>query len=388
MPTDGPSEAWSIRFENGEFIASDPTGDVEVSITTPLSVDTTFEGMPFEIHTFARRALMENSIHPVHLTGVIRGEQPRIGLMVPANALGSVEHDKAEKQFFRQYAYMAIKLALEGLARESPAILQAQLERAESVAFADLFDDNVCFLILSKSTLDAVDNFELDRILPSLIQYGYVPVSACRPSELAWVGTPPESVKIKVSLVSEDIESAQIVAKLLTLSATSSPSLLTQFFYLYQVFEYLMESVMRHRLPQVVQEMIDGLQSGTASARDQFDLLGDEIREKGRLKLLLDKYSNCSGSLREFSLASCEFLDARAIKADPGIEAVYKVRNFLFHQARNLPSHDDPLLANVVDAFSQFLPSLLETYKHPVATPAVLEQANETVAGTPQHAGL
>ncbi|MCD5340610.1 hypothetical protein LR392_00030 [Arthrobacter sp. AK04] len=349
------------------FKAMDPTGDLEVSISTPLTLNPAFEAMPFSIHSFAMKDLRESSIHPVHLAGVVKGDPPRIGLMVPANALGSIEHDEAEKPYFQQYAYMAIRLALADLLAKSPGILEDHLDGSEPLLFSDLFHDNICFLVVSESTLSEVPNFGLDRILPSLIKYGYVPAGACKPADLEWIGAPPESQKIKVSLVSEDVENSNIVAKLLTLSATSSPSLLTQFFYLYQVFEYLMESVMRHRLPLVVQEMIDSLQNGTASARDQFDLLGDEIREKGRLKLLMEKYSDCSSSLREFGVAASDFLDARGIKSNQGIEAVYKVRNFLFHQARDLPSHDDPLLANVVEAFSQFLPSLLESYKHPSA---------------------
>lgn len=361
--------AWKVEFnEDGEFVVTNPQGDLEVLVETPIEVVPSFENMEFELHSFVVRDLKESSIFPVILKGSVRSESTRIGLMVPANALGSVEHSEAQERYFREYAYITIKLALKQLGETSPEVFEAFVDQPEPVLFSDLFHDNISFFALSCSKVPEAVDFSMDRIVPSLIGYGYVPARSCKPSEVTWTGVPPNSGgKMKVGLTSGQIDNPEMMAKLFTLSATSGPSLVTQYFYLYQVFEYLMESVMRHRLPLVVQTMIQDLESGTASAKDQFDLLGDEIREKGRLGLLVTRYSDCASSLTEFAAASQDFLESLGVAAKPGIDAVYKVRNFLFHQARNLPSHEDPLLAKVVEAFSQYMPALLETYKNPPA---------------------
>jgi hypothetical protein len=385
METKPTRDGWHVRFRDGVFLVAHPQGHLEVAVITPVEVTTGFEGMEFTLDAFAKRDLKENATYPVLLRGGTGSGTPRIGLMVPANALGSVEHSQAAETYFRDYSYVAIKLALEYLSRVSPHVLEAFVDQPEPVLFSDLFDDNQSFLVLSCSKIPQQSAFSIDRIMPSLVDYGYVPTHFCKPSELAWAGSPPQAKNIKVSLISEDLDNPQMLSKLLILSATSSPSLVTQFFYLYQVFEYLMESVMRHRLPLVMKNMIRSLESGTASAKDQFDALGDEIREKGRLKLLVRDYSHCQADLDEFSLASQDFLSSLNITSSPGIDAVYKVRNFLFHQARNLESHDDPLLKKVVEAFSQYLPKLLETYKNPASPedPSVDVARGQVVEGVP-----
>ncbi|MHA7275738.1 hypothetical protein ACX80O_04305 [Arthrobacter sp. Hz1] len=364
MGTVSTQEGWGVSFDGGSFVVSHAGGDLEVLIATPIEVTPDFESMKFEIHVYAKKELKESAIFPVHLKGAAPGGGPRIGFMIPVNALGSVDHGRAEEKYFRNYSYMAIKLALEYLAEKSPEVFESFAGETQPILFSDLFDDNVSFLVLSRSKIPDEIDFSMDRILPSLISYGYVPAASCSPAGLDWAGSDPTS-KVNVSLISEHLDNPQMLSKLLVLSAVSSPSLVTQYFYFYQVFEYLMENVMRHRLPLVLQEMVTNLQGGTSSARDQFDRLGSEIRERGRLKLLVSRYSNCASDLSDFALVSQDFLESLQVESKPGIDSIYKVRNFLFHQARDLPSHDDPLLAKVVDAFSQYLPSLLRTYANP-----------------------
>ena len=359
---------WNVTFDGTDFIATEISSGVDIFITTPVKLNTRFNLNRFAIYEFMKRDLKESSIHPVH---VVRGQgddQPRVGMLIPANALGSDDHDEANREYFQSYSFVAINLALQALVVENPQVLDNIAAESGTVLFSDLFDDNVCFLVISLDNAAKIESFEVVDTLPSLVSYGYVPAGLCTPSELEWVGSPPLSKKVKVTLTSSSIDNSDLIARLITLAVTSGRSLVTQFFYFYQVFEYLMESVMRHRLPLVLKDMVKSLDSGTASVREQFDLLGDQIREKGRLKLLVGEYSDCSKALSAFGLVASQFLAERSIASDPGIDAVYKVRNFLFHQARDLPSHDDPFLADVVLSFAEFLPALLASYRLPEAS--------------------
>lgn len=356
---------WEVAFDGTDFVASNTSLGVDITITTPIRVGTAFDVERFAVHEFIKRDLTESSIHPVHIIKAKGGDQPRVGMLIPANALGSDDHDEAGEQYFKDYSYVTMLLALQRLAAEDPHIFNNVANDRQTIPFSDLFDDNVSFFTVSLDNAATIESFDISRTLPSLVSYGYVPAGLCSPRELEWIGSPPSSKKVKVTLTSASIESSELIARLITLAVTSGRSLVTQFFYFYQVFEYLMESVMRHRLPLVLNDMVKSLGSGGTSVREQFDLLGDQIREKGRLKLLASEYSDCSKALYDFGLVSSQFLAERGITSDPGIDAVYKVRNFLFHQARDLPSHNDPFLADVVSAFADFLPVLLASYRLP-----------------------
>lgn len=367
MDTISEVPEWTVDFDGTNFVVTNISSGVDIIITTPVKVDTGFKVDRFAAYEFMKRDLKESSIHPVHVMGGQGDDQPRVGMLIPVNALGSDDHDEANRKYFQCYSFVAINLALQALVAENPQILGNIAAEGRTIPFSELYDDNVCFFVISLDNAARIESFEVVGTLPSLVGYGYVPAGLCMPGELEWVGSPPRSKKIKVTLTSSSIGNSELIARLITLAVTSGRSLVTQFFYFYQVFEYLMESVMRHRLPLVLKDMVKSLDSGTASVRDQFDLLGDQIREKGRLKLLVSEYSDCSKSLSDFGLVASQFLSERGINSDPGIDAIYKVRNFLFHQARDLPSHDDPFLADVVSAFAEFLPVLLASYRIPEA---------------------
>ncbi|MCZ9884535.1 hypothetical protein NFJ07_22400 [Arthrobacter sp. B2a2-09] len=285
--------------------------------------------------------------------------------MVPANALVSIEHDFASKSFFHQCAYLIVKFVLEESMMGRSRIVEA-IESRSTLLLTDLFDENVCFLLISSTEIENVPNFSLNRILPSLVAYGFVPAETCSPAGLAWRSALPQGQKkLHLSLTSGDVDNHDIVSRLCVLAAISAPSTLMQFFYFYQIIEHLLEGVLRHRLPIFARTLIANLEQGSGNLHDEFLTVHEQMREKFRLKLLVTQYSDCTTSLDDLSLASTEFLRSLHLKEQLGIGAVYAVRNFLFHQARNLPAQGDRTLDEVVEAFAQFIPALLETYNFP-----------------------
>jgi hypothetical protein len=354
------SRSLTVDFLDNSFIVRSVPPSVEICVETPLLLDSGFEGREFDVHTLALRDLHENSILEVNLGG------QRIGLTVPANALASNDHDHASKMFFRQCAYVIMKKVL----KDAAPSLRSRLESADlglPVLFSDLFHDNVCFLLLDKAALRSFDNFHFDRLLPSLAFRGFIPIENCDPDALVWRSALPEHKKLHVSLVSGDVDGAHIVARLYILAAMAGPSKLLQFFYLYQIIEHLLEAVLRHRLPQFARAMMASLAVGASDLHDEFLIMNEQMRERVRLKLLVNDYAECRSSLDELGAAASALLNALHLREQFGIDAVYAVRNFLFHRARNLPAEDEGTLDAVVEAFAEFVPVLLATFALPTA---------------------
>lgn len=357
--------AWDVELDGQDFLLRDPAGDVQIRVTTPIELVDEFTESSHSLHTFIVKELKESSIHDVYTDGLHEIGDRRIGLLIPANALGSRDHDEADKKYFRRAAHLAIKMALRQLATAESQMLASLAGAVESIGFSDLYPDETCFLLLDCDGTQDDPALALEQIIPSLIARGYVPAGLIDIREMHWFGEPPKERRLKVHPIAAGIDDAKLISKVITLSVVSGASLITQFFYLYQVFEYLMDSVMRHRLPAALEEMVEGLEEGILSPHDQYRELGKEISEEGRLRLLSTAYSSCSVELEELSNASSEFLEKQNYGPVGGIKAVYKVRNFLFHRARDLAAHDDPYLKRVVDEMYQFVPFLLNTFKIP-----------------------
>jgi hypothetical protein len=358
----------NVVFEDGRFAVeiSDPSGNRTVDVGTPLSLDPSFADRPFEVHKFARMDLSENTIRQVYLGPTVsRGK--RIGWIIPANALGSTDHDFAFAKPFLSYAYKIIASELAILADDQIARLEQKAERFESTTFADLYHDNVCFLVISLETLEHGDAFEVARIVPSLLQYGFLPAEMCDPQHIQWTCAPLPAGKLCVVSISSDVTRPEVLARLAILAATADRSIVTQFFYLYQMVEFLMEEVLANHAPNVAKEIIRTIETGqTHALRERIDALQDSMREKVRLDLLMTKYSDAQDQLGDVQARSNDFLSAVGIHNGTTLSThFYKVRNFVFHQARNLPANSDPLLLAIVIAFFEFVPVLLSTFKLP-----------------------
>ncbi|WP_269939236.1 hypothetical protein [Arthrobacter sp. HY1533] len=361
-------DAWTVDFDGLDFVATDSASGVEVRISSPLNLDAGFADDSYTVHTFLFKGLSENSTFDVS----VKGGGRNFALLTPANAVGSVDHDRAGKAYYAKCAYVIIRDILGQKLAGDPQFFEPYAGINGPIPFSDLFHDDTCFLLVDNAEASKVKNFSLTKIVPSLLANGFVPVDVCNPQELAWRSPIELDTKsLKVSLISDDIGDPELIGDLCSLAVKASGSSIMQFFYLYQIFEYLMESVLKHRLPEVAIEMLRKIENGSGDLYDDYSLLAEVMREKERLQLLVGKYSDCQSSLGSLASVSLDFMRSVNFKISgemSGVKAVYAVRNFLFHQARNLPVHGESKLDAVVTALAQFIPELLATYKYPKHT--------------------
>ena len=353
---------WSVRSSGGNFELWGEDG-LAARITSALQLDPSSAHFRFDVLPLVSVELKENRVLEVFLR---RQDSKRVGWLIPANALSSDQHDFTQNTHFLKYAYVAIANVLEshqGLFTES---LAANLQRGEpEIPFSDLFHDNVSFLVVCLDLINVEVDFELARLVPSLVSVGYVPMSHCDPSEVTWVGKAlDDGVRaLKIRPTSSSVTRVDLPAKLFAVAASSGTSSVTQFFYLYQVVELLMEEILLSSLWEVGLSVKEAIYSGQhLSLKDHLENLSGKLSEKGRLSVLMQSFQGGPNVANDLFAASTRFLMAVGVEPKDGFECLYQVRNFIIHQVRHMPDRADEILADIVPELATFLATVLGTF--------------------------
>lgn len=354
----------AVQHDSGVFSLSSEPDSSELRVTTELVLDLASEDLPFKVIPLLRTGLNESSIREAFLPS--DKEATRIGWIIPANALSSSEHDSATDPHFLRFAYVTIREVLTQHQEMFTAVARThQAQGAHELAFADLFHDNVCFLTVSMQRFPEAAS--LDWLKPSLIAHGYVPFGMCDPDTLNWSPmASPGGRKVKLKLISNGVSKPEVPIRMMAVAAASSSSPAVQFFYLYQVVEFLMELVLETSMSTVGHKIGKSIQDGQfQQLRDHLESFQDSMSEKRRLQLLIESCSDGPKAMAELERAAKNFLQTLGITAKTGIASLYQVRNFVVHQVRSMPESSEQQLGVVVHEFARFLPAVLATFEVP-----------------------
>lgn len=335
-------------------------------ISTPLKLDPAFNNKPFEVYPLVKRDLVENEIFQVF-------EKPRdrrIGWCIPVNALCSIDHDCAEDIHFQRYAFAALLTFL----NSSDSTLHANqlvIEGDQIVSLAQILPSSTSLFIVSVETL--VGDFSLARWLPSFATMGYFPLSSVNPEELCVSRGKVVAREVKIFPVSGEIQDCTHLSLIYGRTYPYEKSATFQFFYLYQVLEYLMDLVFRNDQKKLIDRFI-AVQNDLNATKDLLQGLSGNVSEKKRMARLVSNYCSASGDLGDLINSCCDLLDALGIKRGNSLETtVYQIRNFIFHQFRNFPASAEGQLVPVVQSFEAFLSVLLSKFRVPTEESDVLE---------------
>lgn len=347
-------------FDNGNFVLNIAAGSEIVEIATPLPLDTTFHDMEFDVYFLIRKDINESDIFQV-----IDSNDTRIGWCIPTNALGSDLHDYASNIHFLRYAYKAIEGALKKL-DDNLFKVDANYNANNQINFSDLFHPYTALLVVSRSNITTKGAlFDFERALPSLIGYGYQPLTAKDPSLLKHVGLNPAGKKLKITLTSQDVENNELINSILTSILAYEDNPTFRFFYLYQIFELLIENILKIEQEDVIEQLYQA-KLDPARSREILRELKDMIGEKDRIKLLIEKYSSCNSDLEDIREACRNFLSSVGNVSGTSFEDYfYPVRNFLVHRLRELPPAGSAPLSNIVLHTLYLLPRILFNFKKP-----------------------
>ena len=354
----------AVAHRDGSFWVTSDLADVEFQVTSDLAVDKSSEGYTFEVLPLVRRDLRENQIFDIW---VHDGAKRRVGWFVPANAMSSDAHDFAENEHFLKYVYPAMHEVLKShqeIFRN--ALEDAILRGVSSASFADLFDTNLGFLVVCRELLDVSGTFDTDRLIPSLVSYGWVPLEYCAPAAIEWTCSefPSDNGSIVLNPVSGQVSSPDLAAMLFCVAASANTSPVTQFFYLYQVVELLMEEVLHGLLPEIGNAVAASIElKDYATVRDQLDGLNSTLSEKSRLRVLMKSIEGGDKAIQELASASDAFLSSVGMSHKAGIDGLYQVRNFIVHQVRNMRPEVAEQLDIVTRELAIFLAFVLGAYR-------------------------
>ncbi|KPB22438.1 hypothetical protein AC519_5423 [Pseudomonas savastanoi] len=235
--------------------------------------------------------------------------------------------------------------------------------------FSDLFHPSTAILIISKETLLANQIFEIERVTPSLIRHGYVRLTNTSPDDITLKGTDPEGDKIYLKVTSSDLGNHQVIDSLLHSAFAYETKPLLCFFYIYQIFELLLEEIYQTEQSRIVDDLI--IAAGDSSkAKEALEKAQRISSEKKRIGLLATEYSKQHGTLANLK-TSCNIL-LKLMGRSEGTtfeEYFYSIRNFLFHQYRDFPSSQEQLLKDVIYDVRECLPGILCDFKKPIKLP-------------------
>lgn len=333
----------------------------DIFLSTPLTLDCEFSNKEFEVFFLAKKDILENNIYQIYDDS----RKVRIGWCIPVNALDSVDHDYADNIHFQKYAFAAIKNSIASI-NDSIFIKKPDLSASLQIRISDLFHANTAILIISKEKLQANQTFEIERVIPSLIRHGYVRLTNISPDEITLKGIDPDNDKIYLKITSSDLGNHQVIDSLLHSAFAYETKPLLCFFYIYQIFELLLEEIYQTEQLKIVNDLITAA-GDSSKAKEALEKAQRISSEKKRIGLLATEYSKQHDTLTNLK-ASCNVLLKLMGRSEGATfeEYFYSIRNFLFHQYRDFPISQEQLLKDVIYDVRDCLPGILCDFKKPI----------------------
>jgi hypothetical protein len=357
------------KLDNGESTNKDDENKF-ISVESPLELDNVFEkeGKEFDVYFLAKKDLKENNIFTIH-SKQANNESKRIGWLISINSLDSTEHDFSENPHYLKYAYIGARDALKTADYEQIYLKNIDSNSSIVLKFSDIFHESTALLIINKQTLKDNMSFDLDRVMPSLIKYGYTKLTTVSPNEIQFCGDLEDALtnkKIQLDLISEYIKDYCLVSQLLSDTFVYEKKAVFRFFWLYQIFELLISDINEKELDFFVERIqkLKGQQLEIDKLlRNPKEKFGSEEK---RFNLLISKYSNSKSKLNDLKVVCNNLLLELGKDSENDFEAYfYPIRNFIFHQYRNFPDNANELLNEVVNETINVLPDILSKYKIP-----------------------
>lgn len=344
----------SLAFESRPNTGAEP----RILVGAPFELDDCFDNKDFLVFFFSKAGLTESEIFQVY----DKPQGNRMGWLIPVNALSSNDHDKASDIHFQKYAYAAIKFSLKGM---SPDIFTKTPQDVYDRSFfmSDFLPESTAILVVSKEKVG--DKFEISRWTPSFAACGYFPLTPIDPKNIKAQSPRNHAEKFYVYPVSESIDNIVQISAIISYTFPYEGNPLFQFFYLYQIIEFLLDLVFRNEQSRVVQDLINS-QNDLNATKEILERTNQNTSERKRLNLLISNYCRCETETTEL-VRLCNFLLPllKQKQAENFTDAVYPIRNFLFHQYRNFPRDGEEILSSINSELVALLPKLLSKFSHP-----------------------
>lgn len=300
------------------------------------------------------KSVAENDIHEVKIRSRVTGESDfRIGWLFPYVALISTEHDFVENPHFLFYAFHAYAELL----KDNEVVTRLQNgERWENIINERISQDKN-LLVVENSNLHQDTQFK--ELELSMFMYGY---SHGRVFESSIFLHCQENANHTIYLTrckqilntERDSYISNYVEEFLN-SFIGERNPFIAFFFIYQLFEVLLDDVLISKL----KKLIDKVDKGTASVR-QIDKQLQDNTEAKRLEKIVKESNIKITNYKDLRKICNEYIPER--EEQYGIpDCIYQVRNRVVHRFR-LVASDEEAMKKVNDELLMFSLDLLNRY--------------------------
>lgn len=317
-----------------------------------------------QVELFNHPTHAESDVRPVTLASA----DQTVGWLCTIGALISDQHEYAESIHFRRAAFMATQLLLNsGRYTKAPKV-----NHDAEMRISDFFDDELSVLILHKPSIETYVSSACAEILPSLHQYGFVPIGNQLTPQMA-VGKVAIDMfansgrKIRLFPMSRDVKFEDFTNQVFRQLLPSTTTPLLRFFIYYQLIETLLARIFNDRQSETIMMMVP-IKDNPAKVHPLIKKLKEDATERTRMRLLFNEYSGIDARMGDLLAVCNDFLTESGSETKGGVaEALYEVRNNIFHDLRGIPEKAMPLLKMIVEQMGYAVPELLVRFRIPDA---------------------
>lgn len=354
-------EDFKFENEDSSFRSSsiNPFGS-PLNVKTRLKATDYVDFNDYFVFFFIKKDLVENEIFQVQ----DGNSGKRIGWCFPINSIDSGEHDYAENQHFRRYAFAATLKILNNLPSDV-FINTPTTKDGFSIHASDAVHESTAALVISKNTLSRP--FEIDRWLPTMAAKGYFALSSANPSLLQIKQPRITSARVKLLEVSPAVVQLERLKLVYTQAFPYEPKAVFRFFYLYQIVEHLMEIIFINEQARLVTRIIAAA-NDTNATKEVLEGMSQNSSEKSRIRLMVEKYSDTNTDLSSL-ITSCNILLNGLGKKDGATfeNTIYPTRNQIVHRLIDFPESQLGNMENLITELMGFLQTLLSKFAIPPA---------------------
>ncbi|SFG92091.1 hypothetical protein SAMN05660649_03127 [Desulfotomaculum arcticum] len=306
----------------------------------------------YEIYGFLNRfGTVENQIYKI----IEKDSELFIGYLMPMISMLSSDHDCVNQKFFLIFASNCfIKLIKEdaGIKGINDEIIEIEKK----------YNDNLILLIIDKSRICNIDNFDIKNYFMCLYKYGYYLVDSVDDFK-SYKETVNEKIKLpeknlKIQSVCKYFKEEEYIFRLP--QKLNTDNYVLKFFYLYQVVEIIIEKILKRELRKFGENYNEAL-SGYEISKEVHTIASEDERIN---RLFSDEYKIGDFSKLNLKNECNNLIESLQIPKYPSASsALYAVRNNLVHNLRVISNEHYEHLKGIVDAFEDFIHDILYSYK-------------------------
>jgi len=310
---------------------------------------------------------VESQVLPIQVNDV--GDQT-VGWIATVEAITSRNHTHFSSSYFRRAIHAATNWLLNrGIQTKTP-----EISAEADLTISDFFDPELSVLVLSKPLLNGLVGERCIELGPALLKLGFIPYTGFHTKQLNLGAIANQQLqlagnRLRLQCTSKDVKAYAFVDQVFrNLMPYASTSVLKFYFY-YQIIEALLASVFSHKQSGVISRMVT-VKDDPIQVRPLMDQLR-EFNEKKRIVSLFHEFTNVESSCIDLKAACEAFILAHgsatiATSTRPNAaEALYDVRNILFHDLQHAAVGALPFVDPVVDQLAVVIPEMLINFKNP-----------------------